>query len=374
MVHSILNKTSESPEVKRAGKLITSQFTRNQLADTTNGIFCASCGSAVTLENILSEQNSKFIMDKCREGKLDEAITVARIVNEQLPQLSISGESKALAIALAESFANKMDRGISTLTTLTDMLSKLLEKLPEGLKQEFAAVLKKLETVNETTSKSSENVVQKFNETFSELMNKPTSKGKAGEKTLSQAWSLTYTEDDIEEKGGPGEADFVVCPSVKSERTGKLSVERKSGSQKYKYSHVKEAIKHARDEGARYALVVYDSFEANMPETYGPLYIDKVDGIIVAVTDVANNGWKMARYIFSVLELNINGIGQHKIDVTKIAETVKEMYKITEQIDQLRKKNNSAVQACESVRDIINTLEQIFQKYVHTLRLSLGEL
>jgi hypothetical protein len=337
---------------------------------TPIGLFCSVCGSEITFENF-SVSNRQFVVAKLQEGKLDEIITVARIVNEQLPELCIASENKALATVLADIVGNKMETSINTLTTLSNMLSQLLQKVPEGIKAELAIILSKLETLNETTSKSSESFVQ----TFNELINKPTSKGRVGERTLSQAWGMTYTHDSIREEGGPGKADFIVTPMVKDKYMANLSVERKAGTQKYNFRHVKEAINHARDEGSKYALIVYDSFEDNLPEAFGPLFIDRVDGISVAVTDINNNGWKMARYVFSVLELtNISNEMLEQIDVTGIGETVKELCKITEQIGYLRKKSNSAIQACEGVRDGINILEQIFEKQVQKLRSNLGEI
>jgi len=122
-------------------------------------------------------------------------------------------------------------------------------------------------------------------------------------------------------------------------------------------------------------MLVYDSSEQNLPEVFGPLFIDKVDGITVAVTDNDNSGWKMARYVFSVIEYSTIGIEQiEQIDVKQIGETVKEMCKITEQISLLRKKNNTVIQGCEAIRDVINTLEQMFEKYIEKLRSELGKV
>ncbi|MDQ5870119.1 MAG: hypothetical protein M3530_10410 [Thermoproteota archaeon] len=332
---------------------------------------CPRCGSEITFDNILSEQNRQFIKTTYENGNLDEVITIAKMVSDQLPQLVISGETKALATSLTSIVEEKMETSISTLTTLSNMLSQLLQKVPEGIKAELVTVVSKLEKLDDSTSKSSQSVLQ----TFNELINKPSSKGRVAEKTLSQAWQLTYTNDLIDEKGGPGKTDFLVTPMVKERYLAKITIERKTGNQKYNLKHIKEAINHAKDEGVRYAMLVYDCSEQNLPEIFGPLFIDKIEGITVAVTDNDNSGWKMARYVFSVIEYSIIGNEEvQEIDVRKIGETVKEMCKITEQITLLRKKNNAVIQGCEAIRDIVNTLEQMFEKYIEKLRSELDEI
>ncbi len=342
-----------------------------KIRQVTKGMYCVTCGSEITFDHILNEQNRRFVQTTYENGNLDEVITIAKMVVEQLPQLAISTENKAIATSLTSILEEKVGTSISTLTTLSNMLSQLLQKVPEEIKAELSTVVSKLEKLDDSTSKSSQSVLQ----IFGELINKPSSKGRVAERTLSQAWQLTYTNDLIDEKGGPGKTDFLVTPMVKERYLAKITIERKTGNQKYNLKHIKEAINHAKDEGARYAMLVYDSSEHNLPEVFGPLYIDKIEGITVAVTDNDNSGWKMARYVFSVIEYSTIGAEEvEQIDVRQIGETVKEMCKITEQISLLRKKNNTVIQGCESIRDVINSLEQMFEKYIEKLRSELGKV
>lgn len=44
------------------------------------------------------------------------------------------------------------------------------------------------------------------------------------------------------------------------------------GNQKYNLKHIKEAINHAKDEEVRYAMLVYDSSEQDLPEVFGLLF------------------------------------------------------------------------------------------------------
>jgi hypothetical protein len=341
-----------------------------EVKEVVRGLCCDKCGSEMTFHNILNEQNRRFIQTAYENGTLDEVVTIAKRVIEQLPQLAISTETKAIATSLTSIIERKMETSISTLTTLSTMLSQLIHKVPDEIKAELVNIVSKLEKLDDSTVKSSQSVL----ETFNELINKPSSKGRVAEKILSQAWQLTYTNDMVEEKGGAGKTDFLVTPMVKERYLAKIAIERKTGNQKYNLKHIKEAIKHAKDEGAMYAMIVYDSSEENLPEVFGPLFIDKMEGITIAVTDNDNSGWKMARYVFSVIEYStINDEQVEEIDAKKIGETVKEMCKVTEQINLLRKKNNAVIQGCESVREVINNLEQMFERYIEKLRSELGE-
>lgn len=332
------------------------------------GICCPNCGSEVTFEDVLSSENRKFLQNRYISGKFDDTITISRIVSEQLPEIALSSDTKSLAMSITNVVENKMETSINTLTTLSNMLTQIIQKLPDGIKSEFGDVVKMLEKIDEKTTKSAESFLQ----TFNELTNKPNSKGKVGEKTLAQAWQMTYPKDEVEEKGGPGKTDILIAAMIEEGKSIKITVERKAGNQKYHPKHVKEAINHAKDEGSKYAVVVYDSYDENLPNIFGPLFMDKREGITVAVTDIANNGWKMARYAFTVLELSAMGQNTEKqVDLKKISEIINDMSKIAEQINQLRKRNNSAVQACEGVRDVINLLEKTFDQNIAKLQAEL---
>ena len=329
---------------------------------------CQNCGVDTSQGFCLSEINRLFLEQKHKEGNLDNIVSLARIVNEQFPELVISSETKVMASSLVSTLENTIKNSVSTLTSVSSLLSQVVQKVPEDIRHEITTIMQKLETLESNTSNSSNVIIQ----TFSELINKPCSKGKVAEKTLSNAWQMSHTDDIIDEKGHANESDFLVTPKFKNNYGNKISVERKAGIQRYNSKHVQEAITHAKEDGAMYTMIVYDSAEDNLPDTFGPIFIDRVDGIVMAVTDVENNGWMVARYVFSILEHSITHSNTEGIDLNRVQERIKDMYDIRNQISKLRKKSNAAMQGCEGVRDAINTLEVIFEKNLRQLEAELG--
>jgi hypothetical protein len=150
----------------------------------------------------------------------------------------------------------------------------------------------------------------------------------------------------------------------------KISVERKTGNQKYARDHVVQALEHARARGAPYCLVAYDTQE-NLTELQKPIYLDTEDGIVLAVADVSSGGWKTAREAFEVFQSLMpadNGSVSEEIDIAAIQRTVEEMQRINSIIENLRKHNNCTMKNSEKIRDDILQLEQGIASYQQRLK------
>ena len=129
----------------------------------------------------------------------------------------------------------------------------------------------------------------------------------------------------------------------------KIVIERKAGRQKYCGAHLQEAIDHAISEGATYGILAYDA-PSNLLEVQRPFYISMSQSVIVAITDVESGGWKAAREIFEVFQSilpNDAANNASKIDIGKLQRTIDEIATVNQQIEMLRKLNNSALSNCE---------------------------
>ena len=148
--------------------------------------------------------------------------------------------------SLVSTVEKTLKDSVVLLTSSSHLLSQAAEKVSEDIRQEITTIMEKLEIIESNSSKS----LDIIKHTFSELINKPSSKGKVVEKTLANAWQMSYTYDIIEEKGYANESDFLVTPKFKNNFGSKISVERKAGIQKYSSKQVQEAITHAKKDGA----------------------------------------------------------------------------------------------------------------------------
>jgi hypothetical protein len=136
---------------------------------------------------------------------------------------------------------------------------------------------------------------------LSQLIYKPSVKGSVGEKVLAEIWPRDFGKDLIEMLGGAGREDFLVTPYLNTgfNRYGeRISVERKSGKQKYTGGHFEEAVRHSIERGTTYSIIAYDT-QDNLPQK---TMIAREKDVLVAVVDVESGTWKMAREIFEVLQ------------------------------------------------------------------------
>ena len=105
----------------------------------------------------------------------------------------------------------------------------------------------------------------------------------------------------------------------------RISVERKTGKQKYSGTHFEEAVKHAVAKGLSYGIIVYDA-ENNVPEK---TVIARENGVLVAVTDLQSGTWQMARDMFEVLQKEL---GDKKKDLNEVKINMKVIQEVSNDI------------------------------------------
>ncbi len=252
--------------------------------------------------------------------------------------------------------------------------------LPEGVKQEFSEInlqlTEKLKLIHEAATSATEPVqkdLKELNDTINQLINKPVSKGLVNEETLKLSWQEVFVKDKTFKKGGPGKPDLVIIPSLQLNGKSfgqKIVVERKAGRQKYCGIHLQETIEHTKAEGSTYGLLVYDA-PSNLLEVQRPFYVSMSQSVIVAVADVESGSWKTARQIFEVFQSVLpsdDADNPSKIDIEKLRMTIDEIATVNQQIETLRKCNNSALSNCEKARTVINRMEELITVYQEKLR------
>jgi hypothetical protein len=193
------------------------------------------------------------------------------------------------------------------------------------------------------------------------------------EETLKLSWQEVFVKDKTFKKGGPGEADLLIIPSLQINGKvfgQKIVVERKAGKQKYCGIHLQETIEHTKAEGTNYGILVYDS-PSNLLEVQRPFYLSITQSVIVAVADVESGSWKAARQIFEVFQSVLPSDAANtpnKLDIGKLQKTIDEIATVNQQIELLRKCNNSAFSNCEKARTAINRMEELITVYQEKLR------
>jgi hypothetical protein len=349
-------------------------------------IKCPICRSEITNFNI-SEENLRFLEQRFHDNNLDQAITLASIVWNNFPGLRLNADSRTLINGLLKGVQEQVTNALTPLEMITKMVYPLSEKLeeliatlPEDVKKQFCEIdlqlEEKLKLIHEAATSATEPVardLKELNDTINQLINKPVSKGLVNEETLKLSWQEVFIKDKTLKKGGAGQADLVIVPhlELKGKSFGqKIVVERKSGRQKYCGSHLQEAIEHTKAEGTTYGILVYDN-PSNLLEVQRPFYVATSQEVIIAVTDIESGGWKTAREIFEVFQSvlpNDTTDNASTVDLSKLQRTIDEMVTVNQQIEALRKCNNSNLSNYEKARTLINKLEELITTYQEKLR------
>ena len=347
---------------------------------------CPICGSETSNFKI-NEDNLRFLEQRFHDNNLDQAIVLASIAWNNFPGLRLNADSRTLINGLLKSVQEQVANALTPLNMVTKMvyplsekLEALIETLPEGVKKEFCELkvqlTEKLELIHEAATSATEPVqrdLKELNDTINQLINKPVSKGLVNEETLKLSWQEVFVKDQTFKKGGPGQPDLVIIPSIQLNGKcfgQKIIVERKAGRQKYCGTHLAETIQHTKAEGSTYGILVYDA-PSNLLEVQKPFYVSMSQGVTIAITDIESGGWKTARQIFEVFQSvlpNDAADNASKIDIGKLQRTIDEIATVNQQIETLRKCNNSALSNCEKSRTLINRLEELIAAYQEKLR------
>jgi hypothetical protein len=309
----------------------------------------------------LSEVNTLFLKKRIDESTLDNAIDIARIAWNQFPSTRETATAVQLVDQVMQRLQEKMNTQVlgpvsnttAAMTAIIDRLQELANTNPSLIEQGFSRTLEGFRgeinsirsAINEPNAKISE-----LNQLVSQLVYKPIAKGNAGETILTDLWIECFTRDQIEKLGGAGREDLLIRPYLGSNGLARfgdtISVERKTGKQKFTGSHREEAIRHAREKGASIAMLIYDN-QDNLPASVKPVSISREQGILIIVSDLQSGSWKMMRETVEVLQLTMDS-SKHAIEqisIESIQEVVTELANVIKLVDQV-KGNSAKIRSC----------------------------
>lgn len=346
---------------------------------------CPLCGSQIKEFNV-SNSNLRFLQQRFDENNLDQAISLASLSWSSFSMAKLGSNEKAIIDVLLAEIKTQLSKSLiplemiaKTAYPLSERLDKMIEKVPSELKVEFGELRTQLhdslKNLQETARNLNEPIQRDLKELFqfiNLLTNKPIVKGVINEETLSLSWPEAFPKDNVSKKGGPGQPDLIIIPylEVNGFQIGqKITIERKSGQQRYSGSHLHEALKHSKIEGSKFCLLIYDS-PANLLENQKPIYLTVLDGITVGICDMQTVGWRTLRQLFEVIQAVLPNTEPNPctLNVTELLKTVEQMHTINVQIELLRKNNNSTLSSCQKVQDNINQLEKIILHYQELLK------
>ena len=133
---------------------------------------CPVCG-AISGTFLIDRLNLSFLADLAKKGKINTAISITRIIWNNMPQLRFTAESKLVIDELSKTLLENTQRQINgilePISIFTETLPKLIEKLPidlrEDIKKEFQETRARLESEFKTLQESA----PKFEDTLNAI-------------------------------------------------------------------------------------------------------------------------------------------------------------------------------------------------------------
>jgi hypothetical protein len=268
-----------------------------------------------------------------------------------------------------------INASINALNTLTATLQNNPKQIQESSKQTIQSLNESIKQIVFTINNGPTAQIRQIQEMISQLVYKPNIKGSVGEMILADIWPQFYRFDLVEKLGGSGREDFIVTPYLNtgvSRHGDRISIERKSGKQKYSGTHFDEAVKHAVARGISYGIVVYD-MEDNIPEK---TVIARESGVLIAVTDLQSGTWQVARDMFEVLQKELavmkKDINEVKINVKLIQEVSNDITTLLKSISNVKVNNTKILNLTKKIDQDTNEISEALNLYKNKLRSAIG--
>jgi hypothetical protein len=322
-------------------------------------------------------------LQRIKDRNLDEAITISKIAWDNFPLLKESADTRKIVETVLEGIQQNINNQIFTpitasinaLNTLTATLQNNPKHIQESSKQTIQSLNESIKQIIFTINNGPTAQIRQIQEMMSQLLYKPNIIGSVGEAVLADIWPQFYRFDFVERLGGSGREDYIVTPFLNSgvsHHGDRISIERKTGKQKYTGAHFDEAVQHAVARGLSYSIIIYDT-EENVPEK---TVMVRENGVLVAVTDLQSGTWQMARDMFEVLQKeldlrkkNVEGVKLNMKVIQEVSNDISALIKYTSNI----KMNNTKIQnLTKKIDDDTKEITEAVNLYKTKLRSAIG--
>jgi hypothetical protein len=317
-------------------------------------VSCNFCEGGKRVINLI-ESNKHFISKRIIDGNIDEAITISRIAWDNFPKLKESADTKKIVETLLEGVQETINAQIftpiSTSISGLNALMSMLEKNPELIQKCSNETIQNLSGQLSQIVSSINGPMIQIQQMLSQLIYKPSVKGSVGERVLAELWPGDFEKDLIEMLGGAGREDFLVTPYLNTgfNRYGdRISVERKSGKQKYTGAHFEEAVRHSIERGATFSIIIYDAQESILQQTM----ITREKDVLVAVADIESGTWKIAREMFEFLQIEMASKKKtiNEINIQAIQEVARDIGALVKYTSNIKGKTAKLLKQTEKYK------------------------
>jgi len=394
---------------------------------------CPICGGKSN-RFLIDTTNLGFLSHLKERNEINAAISMTRIVWENVPQLRLTADSKLIIDELSKTLLENTQRQINgilePISIFTETFPKLIEKLPQNLredvKEEFQETRTKLESefkslreatptfkdtlnaiqtitdkLHEVTERKMDEIKRELASNFKETLQRmgfpepeqmkllaqlipstlplleellrfqkvPKEKGERGELDLVQELREFYPEDECEHLGHSGEIDILAVPRFNGSNLGhRILVESKKNSSGWDRSFIHQVRNQMQLRGERFAILAVEV----MPETSNGFLIENCPEGVILVTDRENFKilyGAVRSAIIALYPFCHKEIDFHKLFADqKINQAIKDAYNYCEWVKKIRYKARRIETTAQGITGDIKQLDTQLRQALQELQ------
>ena len=394
---------------------------------------CPICGSKSN-HFLIEEANLNFLSYLAKKNKINTAISMTRIIWENIPQLRLTADQKnivdKLSKTLLEDFQKKADSMLTTTQNLIKTFSNVAKDLPvdiqddykntmmlferelEALKKSaptFENVVRAIEMISknieETTQKSLSSVEKELSAKFKEALDKmgfpepeqlkllaqliptvipllerllrlqevPSKKGELGELELAMQLAEFYPQDEYEHLGKPGDTDILAMPRFNGTKIGQILVESKKNNSGWRRSYIQQVRRHMKLRNERFAILAVEV----MPRGINGFMTEHFPEGAIIVTSIQN--FYIAYGAVRSALMALAPFSRRDLDVQKlfadkrIEEAIQDAYQYQGKLRKIRVNAHKIEKNAKGITENANELDECLKRSLKELQCRIND-
>jgi hypothetical protein len=377
----------------------------------------------------------EFLRARVAEQKLNAAISLGKIVWDNLPALRLTADSKEIIEGLSKVMLESVEKQVGTvlesLKIFLETFPPLLEKLPDDLRKDFQekfettkttlenefktlremtptfqSVMESIETVTQRIDKKMDDVKIELRDKFREALEEmgfppveqvklltqlvasslpvleellriqkvPGEKGRRGEMELIDELNNYYPEDEFKHLGVSGETDILAFLKHDGSDLGqKVMIESKKNTSGWRRNYILQVQEHMRMRGERFAILAVEV----MPKGYDRFFVERCSEGVIFVTSREN--FKVVYGCLRSVLVTLSPLERRTIDFKRVLadkrveEAIHDAYQYEENIKKIRQKAGRIVTNAEEITKNANVLDARLKECLKELQRRISE-
>lgn len=393
---------------------------------TTSTTRCPIC-SSIIYECEIDSTNLQFLNERLLDAKLNETITLTRVIWDAFPQRRTEADAEVIIQHLSKTMLTTLQTQINEiLKPIHELIETLPNSVRKNIEEKFDETKRRLEEefktlreaaptfesvtdalqaiankIEDITKKEISKIEQELAEKFRATLEKaglpqgeqvkllaqlvpavlplleelvrfqkiPEEKGRRGETEVIEELNNFYPEDEYENIGGPGDIDIIAKPRHNGTNLeNKILIESKKNNSGWRRSYIQQVQRHMKMRGECFAILTVEV----MPMGANGFLVEHCSEGVIFVTSREN--FKIAYGALRSALIALHPLKREVMDLRKafadkrVEEAIKDAYRYKEHIKKIRQKAERIVTNAKGITQDTDDLEDCLKECLKELQ------